>query len=54
MSRARIKLSNDPGFAKKLHEVIGLYISPPAHAVVLPVDEKSQIQPLTEPNAACA
>jgi len=40
------KLSNDPNFADKLKEVVGLYIDPPAHAVVLSIDEKSQIQAL--------
>ena len=40
------KLSNDPKFADKLKEVVGLYIDPPAHAVVLSLDEKSQIQAL--------
>ena len=40
------KLSNDPAFAEKLRDVVGLYIDPPAHAVVLSVDEKSQIQAL--------
>src|SRR5216117_4309353 len=40
------KLSNDPKFADKLKEVVGLYVDPPAHAVVLSVDEKSQIQAL--------
>ena len=40
------KLSNDKAFAEKLHDVVGLYISPPAHAIVLSVDEKSQIQAL--------
>jgi len=38
------KLSNDPAFAEKLHDIVGLYVSPPAHAVVLSFDEKSQIQ----------
>jgi transposase len=42
----RFKLSNDPAFAEKLHDVVGLYVAPPAHAVVLSVDEKSQIQAL--------
>ena len=42
----RFKLSNDPNFAAKLRDVVGLYIDPPAHAVVLSVDEKSQIQAL--------
>jgi len=40
------KLSNDPAFADKLRDVVGLYMDPPAHAVVLSVDEKSQIQAL--------
>ena len=40
------KLSNDPKFAAKLRDIVGLYINPPAHAVVLSVDEKSQIQAL--------
>ena len=40
------KLSNDPKFAEKLKEIVGLYIDPPAHAVVLSIDEKSQIQAL--------
>src|SRR3954452_9996265 len=42
----QFKLSNDPQFAAKLHEVVGLYVDPPAHAIVLSVDEKSQIQAL--------
>ncbi len=40
------KLSNDPQFVAKLRDVVGLYVDPPAHAVVLSVDEKSQIQAL--------
>jgi transposase len=40
------KLSNDPAFGEKLHAIVGLYVSPPAHAVVLSIDEKSQIQAL--------
>jgi hypothetical protein len=39
------KISNDPKFADKLKEVVGLYVDPPAHAVVS-IDEKSQIQAL--------
>jgi transposase len=42
----QFKLSNDPQFAAKLHEIVGLYVNPPAHAVVLSIDEKSQIQAL--------
>lgn len=42
----QFKLSRDPAFAQKLQDVVGLYVAPPAHAVVLSVDEKSQIQAL--------
>src|SRR3712207_1331393 len=42
----RFKLSSDPQFAAKLRDIVGLYVDPPAHAVVLSVDEKSQIQAL--------
>lgn len=40
------KLSRDPQFVEKLHDVVGLYFQPPDHAVVFSVDEKSQIQAL--------
>ena len=40
------KLSTDPDFVAKVRDVVGLYVSPPAHAIVLCVDEKSQIQAL--------
>lgn len=40
------KLSQDPHFQDKLEDVVGLYLHPPEHAVVLCVDEKSQIQAL--------
>ena len=40
------KLSTDPNFADKLRDIVGLYVDPPAHAVVLSVDEKNQIQAL--------
>src|SRR5215203_277842 len=40
------KLSRDPAFVAKLRDIVGLYLDPPAHAVVLSVDEKSQIQAL--------
>src|ERR1700704_48598 len=43
------KLSNDPKFAAKVQDVVGLYVDPPEHALVLPVDEKSQIQALDPP-----
>src|SRR6516225_3028540 len=40
------KLSNDPKFVAKVQDVVGLYVDPPEHALVLSVDEKSQIQAL--------
>ncbi len=40
------KRSADPEFAAKLEDIVGLYVAPPKHAVVLSVDEKSQIQAL--------
>lgn len=43
---ATFKLSNDPRFADKVEDVVGLYLNPPEHAIVLSVDEKSQIQAL--------
>ena len=42
----QFKLSKDPAFVDKLRDVVGLYVDPPAHTVVLSVDEKSQIQAL--------
>ena len=40
------KLSNDKRFVEKLEDIVGLYLSPPEHAIVLSCDEKSQIQAL--------
>jgi transposase len=40
------KLSRDPHFVEKLVDIVGLYLQPPEHALVLSVDEKSQIQAL--------
>jgi transposase len=40
------KVSNDPDFAGKVEDIVGLYIDPPEKALVLSVDEKSQIQAL--------
>jgi hypothetical protein len=40
------KRSNDPEFAEKVEDVVGLYMDPPKHAVVVSIDEKSQIQAL--------
>ena len=42
----QFKLSRDPEFVPKLRDIVGLYVDPPAHAIVLSVDEKSQIQAL--------
>lgn len=42
----QFKLSNDPNFVAKLRDIVGLYVDPPEHALVLSVDEKSQIQAL--------
>jgi hypothetical protein len=42
----QFKLSKDPAFVDKLRDVVGLHVDPPAHTVVLSVDEKSQIQAL--------
>lgn len=42
----QFKLSNDPEFVSKLRDIVGLYVDPPAHAIVLSFDEKSQIQAL--------
>jgi transposase len=46
------KVSRDPDFVEKLEDVVGLYLSPPANAIVLSCDEKSQIQALdrTQPS----
>ncbi len=40
------KLSRDPEFTEKLEDIVGLYLNPPEHALVLCADEKSQIQAL--------
>jgi transposase len=40
------KLSSDPYFVEKVRDVVGLYLAPPARAIVLSVDEKSQVQAL--------
>jgi transposase len=46
------KVSNDPAFAEKLVDVVGLYLDPPTRAVVLCMDEKSQIQALDRTQAS--
>ena len=40
------KVSRDPQFVEKLEDIVGLYMSPPEHALVLCCDEKSQVQAL--------
>ncbi len=40
------KRSKDPKFVDKVRDIVGLYVNPPEHALVLSVDEKSQIQAL--------
>ena len=52
-SLAAFKLSTDPAFAEKLRDVVGLYVDPPAHAVVLSVDEKARSRRSTAPSPAC-
>ena len=42
----RFKISKDKRFAEKLEDIVGLYLNPPEHAIVMCVDEKSQIQAL--------
>jgi transposase len=48
----RFKLSNDPRFDEKLVDIVGLYLNPPEQAVVLCMDEKSQIQALDRTQAS--
>jgi hypothetical protein len=47
------KISKDKHFAEKLEDIVALYLNPPEHAIVMCVDEKSQIQALDRPNPAC-
>jgi putative transposase len=44
------KLSTDPFFVEKVHDIVGLYLNPPDHAMVLCVDEKSHPKPSNEAN----
>ena len=46
------KLSNDPLFVEKVYDICGLYLNPPEAAVVLSVDEKSQVQALARSQPA--
>ena len=49
----QFKLSNDPLFASKLRDIVGLYVDPPAHAVVLSIDEKARSRRSIAPNQDC-
>jgi transposase len=42
----RFRTSNDPAFEQKLEDIVGLYLNPPENAIVLCIDEKSQVQAL--------
>ena len=47
------KVSSDPHFEEKLVDVVGLYLNPPARAMVFSFDEKTQRQARTAPNRHC-
>jgi hypothetical protein len=47
-----VKRSCDPGFADKLTDVVGLYVDPPAHPVVLSIDEKPDPRARPHPGRA--
>ncbi len=47
------KLSNDPQLVEKVRDIVGLYLHPPDRALVLSVDEKSQIQALDRTSRCC-
>ena len=47
------KLSRDPNFVAKVEDIVGLYLNPPDKALVLAVDEKSQIQALDRTQPGC-
>ena len=49
----QFKLSNDPRFVDKLRDVVGLYVDPPAHAIVLSVDEKVKFRRLIARSPDC-
>jgi len=51
--RGTFKFSTDPELKAKVRDVVGLYLNPPEKAVVLCVDEKSQIQALDPPHRSC-
>ncbi len=47
------KVSKEPAFAGKVADIVGLYLDTPGGAVVLSMDEKTQIQPWTGPSRCC-
>ena len=47
------KKSNDPAFAAKVEDIVGLYMHPPAHAVVVSIDEKTQSRRSIAPSRGC-
>src|SRR5688572_4238353 len=47
------KRSNDPAFAEKLRDIVGLYIDPPAHSLVLSVEERARSRHSIAPSPAC-
>ncbi len=47
------KLSNDKHFVEKLNDVVGLYLSPPEHAIVLSVMKRAKFRPWIAPRRAC-
>ena len=51
--RVTRSLSSDPLFVDKVRDIVGLYLSPPTHALILCVDEKSQIQALDREQRDC-
>ena len=48
-----VKISNDPEFAEKLEDVVGLYLNPPEHALVLCGDDKARSRPWIAPSLEC-
>ena len=53
LRHSHFKRSNDPEFAEKVEDIVGLYMDPPKHTVVVSIDEKSQIQALDRTQPAC-
>ena len=49
----RFKLSQDPAFAAKLRDVVGLYLDPPAHSLVLSSMRNRKFRRSTEPSRVC-